>query len=128
MPHTYYIIRILRRLAAKQSAEVHDVLLRTFQLISPQMKWIFARSMSVNVDEGAKEGAEVRKIEVSDQDMISFDLEGVQIPRLRGEVAREVLEMFIEIMEVAPKQPNLAYILFGFDLSSFHLTKAIDVG
>jgi hypothetical protein len=131
LPHTYYIIRILRRLAAKQNSEMHDVLLRIFQLNASQMRWIFARLISINADEEDKKNGEkaaIRKMEASDQDMIPFDLEGVEIPRLRGEIAREVLELSIDIMEVAPKQPNLAYLLFGFDLSSYHLMKTIGIG
>lgn len=135
LSHTYYIVRILRRLAAKQNVEVHDVLLRTFHSNASAMRWIFARLMSVKVDElkeksvdGEKKGSELRKLEVSDQDLIPFDLDGVSIARLRGELAREVLELFIEVMEVAPKQPNFTYHLFGFDLGSYQLTKTIGIG
>jgi hypothetical protein len=124
LPHTYYIIRILRRLAVKRNSEVHDVLLQIFQSSALPMKWIFARLMSINVEEESK----IRKMEVSNQDMISFDLEDVEIPRLRGEIAFEVLELSIEIMEVAPDKPNLSYFLFGFDLSSWKMTKTIDIG
>lgn len=94
--------------------------------------------MSVVVDElrdkSAKENGEatreksIRQLEVSDQDIVPFDLEGIKPARLRGEIAREVLELLIEVLEVAAKQPNLAYLLFGFDLDSFQLKKTIGFG
>jgi alpha-D-ribose 1-methylphosphonate 5-triphosphate diphosphatase PhnM len=136
LPHTYYIIRILRKLAAKQNSEVHNVLLRTFQSNASAMRWIFARLMSVIVDEAKEKKVDVaskddkitRQIEVSDQDMIPFDLTDVKTARLRGEIAREVLELFIEVMDVMPNQPNLTYLMFGFSLDAFQLTKTISLG
>lgn len=106
------------------------------------MRWIFARLIYVAVDEfedksvvakengSAKKEKEkaIRRIEVSDQDIVPFDLEGIRMARLRGEIAREVLELFIETMDATPKRPNLAYLLFGFDLDSFQLTKTIGFG
>lgn len=108
--------------------------MRTFQSNASAMRWIFARLMSVKVDEqksadGEKKvEATTRKLEISDQDLVSFDLEGVSTSRLRGELAREVLELFIDVMEVAAKQPNLTYLLFGFDLNSYQMTKSISIG
>ncbi|KAI6189575.1 hypothetical protein M3Y97_00023300 [Aphelenchoides bicaudatus] len=133
LPHTYYIIRTLRRLAASSNSEVQNVLLRTFETNASAMRWIFARLMSVIVDElkekkiadNAPKNKHLRQIEISEQDMIPFDLEGVKVARLRGEIAREILELFIEVMDAASKQPNLTYLMFGFSLEEFQLTKTI---
>lgn len=134
LPHTFYIVRVLRRLAAKRNPEVQNVLLRTFESNVSAMQWIFARSMSVLVDESKEKKANgdntkiIRQIEVSDQDMIAFDLVDVKTTRLRGEIGREILELFIEIMDVVPRQPNLTYLMFGFSLDGFQLTKTIGLG
>jgi hypothetical protein len=67
-PHIYYIIRILRRLTAKQNFETRDVILRIFQLNALQIIWIFARLTSINADKEEKkdrEKSKIRKIGVS---------------------------------------------------------------
>ncbi|KAI6180707.1 hypothetical protein M3Y98_00750200 [Aphelenchoides besseyi] len=117
LPHTYYVIRILRKLATKPSAEVHDALLQTFELNAGAMRCIFARLLSIHSHE----------IEVSDQDVIPFDLHNVTTARLRGEIARELLELFYEIMETSAGRPNLTYLLFGYELSNWRLTKQISL-
>ena len=120
LPHTYYVIRILRKLAVGTSGELHEALLRTFESNGAPMRAIFTNLTAVS--------EETVDLIVSDQDVVPFNLQGVSMARLRGEIAHELLELFIEVLEAAPNRANLTYLLFGFEGINTRISQQLAIG
>ena len=67
------------------------------------------------------------EISISPNDVPLFDLpdisENTKIPRLRGEIARLIIEMFINSLEADPTRPNMAYLFCGFDIENIGMSQ-----
>lgn len=57
------------------------------------------------------------EIQITHVDLIVSHIETLPMPRIRGEIIRNLLETFVDAIECEPKSANFAYLLFGFDLN-----------
>uniref|UniRef100_A0AC34GXQ6 Uncharacterized protein n=1 Tax=Panagrolaimus sp. ES5 TaxID=591445 RepID=A0AC34GXQ6_9BILA len=109
--HTFFVVKILRELVSQRpslQAQLVSVLFSQKELYQS----IFTRLTSVYDDE----------MSISPNDIPLFDLpditEATKIPRLRGEIARLIIEIFVDSLEADPTKPNLTYLFCGFDLNN----------
>ncbi|CAD5216866.1 unnamed protein product [Bursaphelenchus xylophilus] len=107
LKHTFYVIRILSELCEQLTADANRTLLETF-ISSSRLVPIFARLISITGNE----------MIVDDNDLVPFDLEDVTEPRLRGEIARDLLNIYSKVLIAHPSECSFVHLLFGFNLKN----------
>lgn len=104
--HTFYVVKILRELCCQRPSLQKQIVLSMTGCKKSVIESV-SRLTSVFFHE----------IQITHFDMIVSNIEQISIPRIRGEIIRNLLETFVDAIEFEPQSANLAYLLFNFDLN-----------
>jgi len=117
--HTFFVMKILKELCSQRTS-LQSLLVSTMMPYKNILQGIFARLTSPFEEE-----MRVSPVDVPLYDLPDFD--EVPIPRLRGEIAKLVIETLIASLESDPCQANITYLLCGFDVNSIGTSSLVSI-
>uniref|UniRef100_A0A915DWS5 Uncharacterized protein n=1 Tax=Ditylenchus dipsaci TaxID=166011 RepID=A0A915DWS5_9BILA len=103
--HVFYVMKILREVSCQRPSLQLHVVQSSFSMREYLMD-SFSRVTAVFA----------QQLEVLQTDIVPENIEACDPARIRGEIARYLLEVCIDALESDAKAPNLAYLLLGFNL------------
>lgn len=118
--HTFFVIKILKELCS-QASSLQSLLVSTILPQKKILQGVFARLTSPFDDE-----INITPVDVPMYDLP--DLESVSIPRVRGEIARQIIETLIISLESDPTNGNITYLLCGFDVNDVKNSEIVTSG
>ena len=113
-------MKILKELCSQRTS-LQSLLVSTMMPYKNILQGIFARLTSPFEEE-----MRVSPVDVPLYDLPDFD--EITIPRLRGEIAKLVIETLIASLESDPCQANITYLLCGFDVNSIGTSSLVSIG
>uniref|UniRef100_A0A0N4ZIA7 Uncharacterized protein n=1 Tax=Parastrongyloides trichosuri TaxID=131310 RepID=A0A0N4ZIA7_PARTI len=112
--HTFYVMKILRDLISVRP--------------SPQQRLVHVlMSQKVFLQEQFYQLSKIsdKEVELGFNQLPLEDLTNVSTPRIKGEIVRLIIEIFIDSVNSSCKGSNIAFLLLNFDMSSMIATSSL---